>query len=405
MKHKRVSVTSPSSLPDLFASSRYSSLIGEAKTLPLTGVKRDIRSRLREHCPDQPGVYGMVTGEGQLIYVGMSRSLKKRLQSYFLSRTSKAKQRRIAFRSTTLIWQPVAHELIARLRERELIRQFRPNFNVQGHPTGMKLGYLTLLDQPAPAFSLSPHLPRHHGGVWGPLPLTKFLRRAVGELNHHFQLRDCPRETPISFKGDDPSPGSEHFTPCLRAELGTCLAPCLGTCTKTAYARKIQQAKRFLNGTAEEVFSELTAAMQEEVQHRRYEKAAILRDRLQALTRINQHLRRFHDWTAKANFIYPIRSSLDQREWWLLVARGCVIDVIPRPRNDDEKRATAAILRARSGEFTSTPDRSRITGPDEFESARLLFRWFRLAPEEKGHQLSLAKAVRLCQINSAITPR
>jgi excinuclease ABC subunit C len=366
MKHKRVSVTSPSSLPDLFASSSYSSLIGETKTLPLTGTKRDIRSRLREHCPDQPGVYGMVTGEGQLIYVGMSRSLKKRLQSYFLSRTSKAKQRRIAFRSTTLIWQPVAHELIARLRERELI---------------------------------------HHGGVWGPLPLTKFLRRAVGELNHHFQLRDCPRETPISFKGDDPSPGSEHFTPCLRAELGTCLAPCLGTCTKTAYARKIQQAKRFLNGTAEEVFSELTAAMQEEVQHRRYEKAAILRDRLQALTRINQHLRRFHDWTAKANFIYPIRSSLDQREWWLLVARGCVIDVIPRPRNDDEKRATAAILRARSGEFTSTPDRSRITGPDEFESARLLFRWFRLAPEEKGHQLSLAKAVRLCQINSAITPR
>ncbi|WP_437225434.1 GIY-YIG nuclease family protein [Planctomicrobium sp. SH661] len=400
MKRKRMQITPVESLPDLFATSRYISVLAAAKTLPLSGSRPEIRSRLRENCPDLPGVYGMVSPTGQLIYVGMSRSLRKRLQSYFSSKVSRTKERRIGHRSMTLIWQPAAHELIARLRERELIRQYRPNYNVQGHPTRMKLGFLILLEQTAPAFTLLPHLPRKHGGAWGPLPLTKFLRQAVSELNHQFLLRDCPRETPMQFRGDAASTESQEFTPCMRADLGTCLAPCIGGCTKVAYSRSLNAARKFLNGTDRSVLEVLSQEMKASVELRRYEKAATLRDRLQSLERIDLHLRRFHDWTSQANFLYPVTSALDGREWWLVIARGAVVEVLPRPVERKDREVVRLHLKQLGAQFAGTPAQASVTGPDEFESARLLFRWFRLFPEEKDRQLSLAKACRLCQSNA-----
>lgn len=401
MARQRMQITPLEALPELFARSRYSSLLAPALTLPLGGTRAEIRVRLRENCPDQPGVYGMVSAMGQLIYVGMSNNLRRRLQSYFSSKVSRTKERRIGNRSTTLIWQPSAHELIARLRERELIRLYRPNYNVQGHPTGMKLGYITLIDQPAPAFSLQPHIPRRHAGVWGPLPLTRYLRQAVGELNQHFQLRDCPRETPIRFKNerrDQPTTEDKSaFTPCIRADLKTCLAPCVGACTKTAYARSVQAARKFLDGKAETLFMSLEQDMQVSVTQRRYERAAVIRDRLQLLRRVDQHLRRFHDWTSHANFLYPIPSAFDGSEWWLVVARGSVIEILHRPRDAIQKQQVRQQLRGVAPLLAGTPDEVTVTGPDEFESSRLLFRWFRHFPEEKEHQFSLAKAQRLCQ--------
>jgi len=388
-------ITSPESLPELFRHSRYAALLGVPGTVSVTGTRKDVRARLREHCSDQSGVYGMVSATGQLIYVGMSRCLKKRLQSYFSSKISRTKERRIGHRSTTLIWQPTAHELIARLRERELIRLYRPNHNVQGHPTRMKLGYLTLVNQAAPAFVLSPHLPKTHGGIWGPLPLTRFLKTAVGELNHHFQLRDCPRKTPISFK-HEPAHETADFTPCMRADLRTCLAPCVRGCTLTAYTRAVTAAKRFLNGDAGKTLAAIEQQMRDAVVVRKFEKAAQLRDRRQVLERIHQHLRRFHDWTSHANFVYPIVSSMDEQEWWLIVVRGTVQEVWSRPCTSEEKTVATERFRLIGEQLSGSSTQSVVTGPDEFESSRLLFRWFRHFPKEKDRQLTLAKARRLC---------
>jgi len=402
MTRSRFQITTPDQLPELFRQSRYASLLGTAGLLSIGGTRKNVRARLREHCGEVPGVYGMVAPNGQLIYVGMSRNLRRRLQSYFSSRISHQKERRIGTRSTLLIWQPTAHELVARLRERELIRLYRPNFNVQGHPTRMKLGYLTLTDLPAPAFELSPRIPRRHNGLWGPLPLTRFLKMAVGELNHHFQLRDCPRTTPIHFKHAAAAEATRHhggaFTPCLRAELGTCLAPCVQGCTRTAYQRALQAAKKFLNGDVAATFADMEHQMQNAVQARRFEKAALLRDRMQALGRINLHLRRFHDWTSAADFVYPIHSSLDDRDWWLIVRRGVVTAAWPGPETTDGAEELQRQLQALAGPNSPAAQSvARVTGPDEFESSRLLFRWFQHFPEEKDRQLTLAKARQLCQ--------
>lgn len=402
MPRRRDQITAPDQLPELFRESRYAPLLSAVGMVSVSGTRREIRARLREHCDDIPGVYGMVTSTGQLIYVGMSSNLRRRLQSYFSSKVSRRKERRIGSRATMLIWQPAAHELVARLRESELIRLYRPGFNVQGHPTQMKLGYLVLTDQAAPSFTLSSRIPRRYAGLWGPLPLTRFLKTAVGQLNHHFGLRDCPQSTPIHFKNaaaaDVGGSLSATFTPCLRADLKTCLAPCIQECSRTVYARALQAARKFLNGDVAATFTDIEQQMRQAVSELKFERAAALRDRMKGLGRINLNLRRFHDWTSAADFIYPIRSTLDGEEWWLIVRRGIVASAWPCPRSREAAEAMLQRLIAPCGSDSgSGGSPSPVTGPDEFASSRLLFRWFRHVPEEKERQLSLAKARQLCQ--------
>ncbi|WP_437187595.1 GIY-YIG nuclease family protein [Planctomicrobium sp. SH668] len=394
---RKMEVTPRESLPELFLKSRYASLLGSPRSLLLTGTRKEIRARLRNECPASPGVYGMVSSTGQLIYVGMSRHLCKRLHSYFSSKVSKTKERRIGYRSATLVWQPAAHELVAALRERELIRHYRPNYNVQGHPTKMRLGFLTLVDQPAPAFTLHPHIPKRYLGIWGPMPMTRFLRQAVAELNHHFLLRDCPKNTPITYKNTPVDPDAVPFSACMRAHLKTCLAPCVGGCTKTAYTRAVNAATRFLDGDCETALAAIAEEMKVAVTERKFERAAVLRDRAKALERISLHLRRFHDWTSKAYFIYPIESSIDQSKWWMLIERGTVVEVVPQPHDEKSAAETISKLNRIRLQMGGVQDQTTMTGPDEFESTRLLFRWFRLRPDEKEMRLSLSQGKRVCQ--------
>jgi hypothetical protein len=92
-----------------------------------------VRSQLRASCPVAPGVYGMIDCADRLVYVGMSRNLRERTQTYFQkSDAHQRKEARIARRARRLLWEPTGHELLALLREQELIRRFMPEMNVRG---------------------------------------------------------------------------------------------------------------------------------------------------------------------------------------------------------------------------------------------------------------------------------
>jgi len=261
----------------------------------------------------------------------------------------------------------------------------------------MKLGYLVLVDQPAPAFTLSSRIPRKHHGIWGPLPLTKFLKQAVGELNQHFRLRDCPRETPIHFQKMGSRSSVLLSTSCLRAELKTCLAPCIAGCSQQTYTRQLNAARKFLNGDTALAIQQIDSGMRVAVQARKFERAAVLRDRRQALERISLHLRRFHDWTSQAHFVYPFSSLLDGSNWWLVVVRGIVVDQWNLSPTNSFAEIFSERLKRLEEWSAGTEQQSSLTGPDEFESSRLLCQWFRHFPEEKERQCSLAKARRICQ--------
>jgi excinuclease ABC subunit C len=225
--------------------------------------------------------------------------------------------------------------------------------------------------------------------------MTKLVRQATNELNLHFRLRDCPRDTPLRFLEEPVESNAVEFLPCLRADLGTCLAPCAGGCTKTDYRGEIEKAAAFLDGNPQTDL-QLQQDMQRAAQERNYEKAARLRDRLGAFQKLDSYLRRFHDWNSRASFLYSIRSAFDDCEWWLTIIRGVIIDATICSARAEDRQKVVAEFAARIRQLGEPRVAAEITGPDEFESSRILFRWFRRRPEEQKHCRSLAKGGRLC---------
>src|SRR4051812_5693176 len=101
------------------------------ETIQVRSARRPkLRALVRRQCPNVPGVYGMVNADGDLVYVGKSKSLKKRLLSYFSAARGDRRARRILEQTRTICWEPALSEFGALLRELELIRRWRPRLNV-----------------------------------------------------------------------------------------------------------------------------------------------------------------------------------------------------------------------------------------------------------------------------------
>ena len=163
------------------------------------------------------------------------------------------------------------------------------------------------------------------------------------------------------------------------------------------------------------MLEDLCASMRVAAGARKFELAARLRDRFDALSRLDFNLRRFHDWANEASFVYRFDSARDGAEWWLIVKRGVIRQIVPRPEATEERQALASLLhsflpasekkndsrggvRRPAGELSAMCD----SDPDQlekvsFEASRLLFRWFRRFKSEKERRIPLAKALRLCE--------
>lgn len=395
MARKRVKIDLLSERSQIFGESAWSVVASESVPLELHGTHKAIRERIRVACPSTPGVYGMLSQEGHVDYVGMSCSLPKRLQSYFSATRRRRKETRIRQRAHGLLWQSVPHEILARLRERELIRRFRPALNVQGQPVQMQIGYIIAVDQNAPSLQLVEEIPKRHVGIWGPLPLNSFTKNAVEQLNLFFGLRDCSKQTLMQFQGEQSDPQAVPPA-CLRADLQTCLSPCLGGCTRTEYDTALRAVHRFLNGSTGRHLSTLEKHMRQASADQHFEKAAKLRDRIVAFEYVDNHLRRFHDWSSRASFVYRMDSAIDQSELWMIVVRGVILDVVSQPQTPEMKRLIAQRIESAVKQTLGRAKNRNLSQPGDFEAARILFRWFRKHPEEKTRQLTLPQALTHC---------
>ena len=109
----------------------------------------EARGMLHEKCPLEPGVYGWLDSNRQLVYVGKSKCLRKRLLSYFAKTPNDKKAFRIRKHSHFLVWEPISCELLALIREQELIYRWRPEFNSQGQPTRTQPAFVCVGGPPA----------------------------------------------------------------------------------------------------------------------------------------------------------------------------------------------------------------------------------------------------------------
>jgi excinuclease ABC subunit C len=357
-----------------------------------------LRALMRQDCPRLPGVYGMVDPKGELIYVGKAKNLRARLLSYFRPHSRDPKAGRILKRTRSLVWEIATSEFAALLRELELIQRWQPRFNVQGKPSNRRRVYVCVGRRPAATVFLAKKPPRTALAGFGPVPAGFQAREALRRLNDWFRLRDCPETQEMNFS-DQLELFSLPLTPgCIRHEIGNCLGPCAAVCSRDEYAASVQALLAFLRGDDHSPLRILEQEMNEAARGLQFERAAALRDKLDSLTWLSEHLQRVRD-ASRHSYIYAVR-SLDDAELWYLIHGGRVRAVVPAPNDERSRReATKQIQKVYGGRsaFSGPPD------PREIDGVLLVAAWFRQRTEERRNTLELASALERT-VRSATEP-
>ncbi len=347
---------------------------GEAKLL--RGVKAA--------APKLPGVYGMLDRRGRMIYIGKAKSLRSRLLSYFRPNSRDPKAGRILEHTRTLVWEQTADEFAALLRELELIRRFRPRFNVLGQPGSRRYLYLCLGRSPAPYAYLTQQPTGKEVGRYGPLVGRGRAAEACRRVNDYFRLRDCTGTVRLLFADQPDLFADRPAAKCLRFDINTCSGPCAGGCTRQGYAAQVRAAKTFLDGRSDAPIKELTAAMTAAAVALKFEQATAVRDRVQALQWLHDRLLFLRGARKGGSFVYPLAGP-DGRTVWYVIHRGEVWAALRPPTTDDERAAVAAaveqIYTSPTGEAGGVSDRT-------IDSLLLVTAWFRKNRGEKDKLLT-----------------
>lgn len=352
-----------------------------------------LRMRVRQECPRRPGVYGMVNGDGELIYVGKAKCLRTRLFSYFRPRSRDPRAGKILENARTLVWEYAPSEFAALLRELELIRRWQPRLNIKNQPRRQRRVYVCLGRQPAPYVFLTSRPSSRVLACFGPVPASRSALEAVRRINDAFLLRDCPQAQEMIFADQQELFPVLRAAGCVRYEIGTCLGPCAAVCTHSGYAEQVKKARAFLEGTNLSLLQTLVQAMTEASAAMAFERAAALRDKLGVLQWLNHHLQLLREAREKYSFIYPVEGH-NRQDLWYLIHLGRVQAVVPRPRDDESKRTAAKGIEAvfhRQAILPSAPSSGEMDG------VLLVMSWFRKHAQEMTRLLDPDAALVLCR--------
>lgn len=351
-----------------------------------------LRKRLRETCPRRPGVYGMLDARGELIYVGKAKCLRARLLCYFRPKSRDPKAGRILEHTVSILWEYAPSEFAALLRELELIQRLQPRFNVQGQPFRRRRTFVCLGRKPAPYLYLSRKPAQDVLVCYGPVPGKRTAGEAIRRLNDWFRLRDCAQSVPMLFADEKELFPTLRTAACLRHELMTCLGPCAAACSRGDYAERVRAARSFLTGADTSLLQSLERDMHRAAQGEAFEKALVLRDRLQALRWLHEHLERLRHAQERHSFVYRLADAKGKALWYF-VRRGRVVTTLREPRDADGWQAAADRVQQLFLE-------EKPKGPpslEEVDGILLVAGWFRRHAEEREQTLSPRAALALCR--------
>jgi len=223
--------------------------------------------------PQRPGVYRMNDARGDTLYVGKARSLKNRVTNYTqVARLPKRLSRMVAqTRSMTIV--TTNNEAEALLLEAQLIKRYRPAYNVLLRDDKSFPFILLHADHAFPRIQKHRGARKAKGDYFGPFASAGEVGRTLNALQKLFLLRSC---TDSFFNNRD--------RPCLLHQIKRCSAPCTGKIDEPAYRDLVSDARDFLSGKSTPVQKKLADAMQSASENLDFEQAAVLRDRLRALT-------------------------------------------------------------------------------------------------------------------------
>lgn len=224
-----------------------------------------------------PGVYRMLNAQGEVLYVGKARNLKNRVTNYARPAGHSARIARMIFETASMMFLTTRTEVEALLLEQNLIKQLKPRYNVLMRDDKSFPNILISTEHSFPQIKKHRGKKSEKGSYFGPFASAGAVNRTLNQLQKVFLLRNC-----------SDSMFESRTRPCLQYQIKRCSAPCVGKIDRPGYARLVADAERFLQGKSTAVQTELAEAMAKASEEMEFERAAALRDRIRALTNVQQ---------------------------------------------------------------------------------------------------------------------
>ena len=224
-----------------------------------------------------PGVYRMLNARGEVLYVGKARNLRARVSNYARPSGHSARIARMIHETASMMFLTTRTETEALLLEQNLIKQLKPRYNVIARDDKSFPNIQIATGHDFPMIRKHRGARKEPGHYFGPFASAGAVNRTLNHLERVFLLRNC---SDAMFES--------RSRPCLQYQIKRCSAPCVGKISQADYGGLVADAKRFLEGRSTAIQKRLAEEMQAASDAMEFERAAALRDRIKALTNVQQ---------------------------------------------------------------------------------------------------------------------
>jgi excinuclease ABC subunit C len=317
-------------------------------------------ARQRRELPDAPGVYLFYEANGELLYVGKARSIRKRVGSHF-----SGGETRLTSRVDRIDVLVTANEAEALLAEQSFIKRHRPRFNIRLRDDKSYPYVCVSLDEDYPRVYFTREKHRAGRAYFGPFSSAKRVRETLDLLGKLFQFRTC----------EGAEPGRRSGSPCLDYFIKRCGAPCVGYVSQEEYRRNIDAIVDFLSGRYRQVEADEQAKMEEAAAAREFERAAVHRDRLKAVQSLFERQRIAGGTVGTADLIGVASEGADANAQVFQVRDGILAERQSFYLDNQAERELAEVAEEFIGQYYSASPampRTIVVGPYLSERAELL---------------------------------
>jgi len=320
-----------------------------------------------DNAPAKPGCYLMKDSEGQVIYVGKAINLHNRVRSYFhASGREDHKTRQLVRRIVDIEWILVASELEALILEMNLIKKYRPRFNVR-LKDDKRYPYIKVHWQdPFPKVTVTRQMVQDGSRYFGPYTSVWAVHQTLDVIRRIFPYLTCDRV--ITGKDE---------RACLYYDIKLCVAPCIGAVNQVAYRQMIADLCQFLEGRTEPILSRLHLEMERAAEELQFEKAAGVRDQILAIERVVEKQKVVSSDYVDSDVIAMARSNGEACVQVFFIRGGKLIGreyfLMEGTDNSQDNDIIASFLKQFYDQAPSIP--SEVLLPNEIEELKIIQTW------------------------------